>query len=73
MCKGRVFALESEPNTQRVWLPSEDTPGLAVARAFGDFTMKSYGIISNPELTFPRLTNQDKFLIIASDGVISWS
>ncbi|CAA2968146.1 probable phosphatase 2C 33 [Olea europaea subsp. europaea] len=34
-CKGRIFALQAEPEVARVWLPHSDSPGLAMARAFG--------------------------------------
>ncbi|KNA14289.1 hypothetical protein SOVF_108770 [Spinacia oleracea] len=66
---GRVFAHESQPHIQRVWLPNEDVPGLAMTRAFGDFDMKSHGIIVTPEVTHRRLTPEDQFLLLACDGV----
>ncbi|XP_057754094.1 probable protein phosphatase 2C 1 [Arachis stenosperma] len=50
-CKGRVFALQDEPEVPRVWLPFDDAPGLAMARAFGDFCLKDYGVISIPEFS----------------------
>ncbi|PIN04893.1 Serine/threonine protein phosphatase [Handroanthus impetiginosus] len=68
-CKGRVFALQDEPEVQRVWLPFDDAPGLAMARAFGDFCLKEYGVISIPEFFHRVLTDRDKFVVLASDGV----
>ncbi|GFZ12930.1 protein phosphatase 2C family protein [Actinidia rufa] len=68
-CKGRVFALQDEPEVPRVWLPFDDAPGLAMARAFGDFCLKEYGVISIPEFSHWILTEQDKFIVLASDGV----
>lgn len=68
-CKGRVFSLEDEPEVTRVWLPYDDAPGLAMARAFGDFCLKDYGLISVPEITYRRLTPRDQFVILATDGV----
>ncbi|XP_042040038.1 probable protein phosphatase 2C 52 [Salvia splendens] len=68
-CKGRVFALQDEPEVQRVWLPFDDAPGLAMARAFGDFCLKEYGVISVPEFSFRTLSDRDKFVVLASDGV----
>ncbi|KAK1371278.1 PPM-type phosphatase domain-containing protein [Heracleum sosnowskyi] len=68
-CKGRVFALQDEPEVQRVWLPFDDAPGLAMARAFGDFCLKDYGVISIPEFSHRTLTESDKFIVLASDGV----
>ncbi|TMX04406.1 hypothetical protein EJD97_008904 [Solanum chilense] len=68
-CKGRVFALQDEPEVQRVWLPFDDAPGLAMARAFGDFCLKEYGVISVPEFSHHIITERDKFIVLASDGV----
>ncbi|KAJ4874400.1 putative protein phosphatase 2C 18 [Raphanus sativus] len=68
-CKGRVFALQDEPEVARVWLPNSDSPGLAMARAFGDFCLKDYGLISVPDINYRRLTQGDEFIILASDGV----
>ncbi|XP_077254088.1 putative protein phosphatase 2C 52 [Tasmannia lanceolata] len=68
-CKGRVFALQDEPEVQRVWLPFDDAPGLAMARAFGDFCLKDYGVISVPEFSHRLLTERDHFVVLASDGV----
>ncbi|XP_042382729.1 probable protein phosphatase 2C 12 [Zingiber officinale] len=66
---GRVFALKSEPHIQRVWLPDENYPGLAMARAFGDFHLKKYGVISVPEVSRYNLTHRDLFVVLATDGV----
>ncbi|XP_045830612.1 probable protein phosphatase 2C 52 [Trifolium pratense] len=68
-CKGRVFALQDEPEVSRVWLPFDDAPGLAMARAFGDFCLKEYGVISIPEFSHRLLTDRDQFIVLASDGV----
>ncbi|KAI3795363.1 hypothetical protein L1987_38015 [Smallanthus sonchifolius] len=68
-CKGRVFALQDEPEVPRVWLPFDDAPGLAMARAFGDFCLKEYGVISIPEISHRILTDRDQFIVLASDGI----
>lgn len=68
-CKGRVFALQDEPEVARVWLPNSDSPGLAMARAFGDFCLKDFGLISVPDIYYRRLTERDEFIILATDGV----
>ncbi|KAL8101602.1 putative protein phosphatase 2C 72 [Apium graveolens] len=68
-CNGRVLALKDESHVQRVWLPHEDTPGLAMSRAFGDFILKNHGVISTPHVTSHRLTFSDQFLVLATDGV----
>lgn len=61
--------MEDEPEVCRVWLPFDDAPGLAMARAFGDFCLKEYGVISVPEFTHRILTDRDQFIVLASDGV----
>eukprot|EP01018_Ginkgo_biloba_P001145 Gb_05168 [translate_table: standard] len=67
--KGRVFALQDEPDVARVWLPHDDSPGLAMARAFGDFCLKDFGLIAVPEVSYRRLTERDEFIVLATDGV----
>ncbi|XP_073394994.1 probable protein phosphatase 2C 33 [Physcomitrium patens] len=68
-CRGRVFALHDEPEVPRVWLPFDDSPGLAMARAFGDFCLKDYGVIAVPEMCYRQLTKQDQFIVLATDGI----
>lgn len=61
--------MQDEPEVSRVWLPFDDAPGLAMARAFGDFCLKEYGVISVPEFSHRILTENDQFIVLASDGV----
>jgi len=68
-CQGRVFCLEDEPGVYRVWLPDEESPGLAMSRAFGDYCVKEYGLISVPEVTHRNITSKDQFVVLATDGV----
>ncbi|KAL2511496.1 putative protein phosphatase 2C 33 [Abeliophyllum distichum] len=68
-CKGRVFALRDEPKVATVWLPNNDSPDLAMARAFGDFCLKEFGLISVPEISYRHITDEDKFIVLATDGV----
>ncbi|XP_074320926.1 putative protein phosphatase 2C 34 [Silene latifolia] len=68
-CNGRVFCLEDEPGVHRVWLPDEEVPGLAMSRAFGDYCIKDFGLISVPEVTQRNITSKDQFILLASDGV----
>ncbi|GLT92780.1 hypothetical protein SLE2022_106000 [Rubroshorea leprosula] len=66
---GRVFAMEEEPSVFRVWMPEEDCPGLAMARALGDFCLKDYGLINSPEVYFRKITSKDEFVVLATDGI----
>ena len=54
----------------RLWLPNEETPGLAMSRAFGDYCVKDFGLISVPEVTQRMVTNRDQFIVLATDGVL---
>lgn len=62
---GRVF----EWGVPRVWQRDVDMPGLAMARSFGDLAAESVGVWAEPEISTTKLTAQDKFLILATDGV----
>lgn len=42
---------------------------LALTRAFGDYSMKRYGVISTPTVNKITLNDGDKFIVICSDGV----
>ncbi|CAA2956939.1 probable phosphatase 2C 65 [Olea europaea subsp. europaea] len=68
-CQGRVLAMDKEPNVYRIWMPDEDCPGLAMSRAFGDFCLKDFGLISTPDVTYRKLTQRDEFVILATDGI----
>ncbi|KAK9003231.1 hypothetical protein V6N11_060796 [Hibiscus sabdariffa] len=68
-CKGRIFSLRDEPGVYRVWMPDGNTPGLALSRAIGDHCVKEFGLISVPDVTQRNITNKDRFVILATDGV----
>lgn len=68
-CNGCVYALKEEPHIQRVWLPNENFPGLAMSRAFGDFMLKDHGVIAIPDIWYHHVTSRDQFIVLASDGV----
>jgi len=53
----------------RVWLKTENVPGLAMSRSIGDLVAASVGVIPEPEFFELELTPSDKFIVIASDGV----
>ncbi|XP_009597152.1 probable protein phosphatase 2C 34 [Nicotiana tomentosiformis] len=70
--RGRVLSCDDEPGVYRVWMPNRGTiegPGLAISRAFGDYYLKDFGLISEPELTSRSITQRDQFAILATDGV----
>lgn len=42
---------------------------LNLSRAFGDFAMKNHGVICTPYIDKHYITDKDRFLVIATDGV----
>uniref|UniRef100_A0A0A9DHF8 protein-serine/threonine phosphatase n=1 Tax=Arundo donax TaxID=35708 RepID=A0A0A9DHF8_ARUDO len=40
-----------------------------MARSFGDFCLKNYGVISMPDVSYHRITEKDEFIVLATDGV----
>ena len=53
----------------RVWVKGSDGPGLAMTRSFGDEIGASVGVISMPEVTEYKVKEEDRAIIIASDGL----
>ncbi|KAG7033746.1 putative protein phosphatase 2C 73, partial [Cucurbita argyrosperma subsp. argyrosperma] len=66
---GRITAEKEDPDIHRVWVPDADYPGLAMSRSLGDFCLKDYGVISNPQISYRNLTRKDEFIVLATDGV----
>jgi len=70
---GRIESYKDEEGNyvgpKRVWLKNEDVPGLAMSRSFGDGIAHSVGVISDPEITEYSFLYEDKFIILASDGI----
>jgi serine/threonine protein phosphatase PrpC len=70
---GRVYAVEYEDGVKgppRVWLPTVNTPGLAMSRSLCDRVGHVAGVSSEPEF-FERTLDptDDCMLIVASDGL----
>ena len=54
---------------QRVWIKDEEVPGLAMTRSFGDRVAATVGVMSEPEIKEFDFDENDKYMIIASDGI----
>lgn len=71
--RGRVYSCPDEVGVHRLWMPNGRQtvkgPGLAVSRAFGDYYIKDFGLISEPEITHTSISSRDQFAILATDGV----
>ena len=67
---GFVSDPPGEGLSARVWLdPNMTRVGLAMARSIGDNAVKKVGVIAEPEVRKHLLTDDDVFMILASDGV----
>ena len=53
----------------RIWLKYKQIPGLAMTRSFGDQIASTVGVISDPEIIQFNYDFNDKFIIVASDGL----
>ena len=53
----------------RVYLQYSWSPGLACSRAFGDKMAVEVGVTHKPDVTMHSLQPEDRYLIVASDGV----
>ena len=53
----------------RVWVKSQDYPGLAMSRSIGDLKAKTIGVISEPGVLEYDINETTKFIVLASDGV----
>ena len=54
---------------ERVWKKEGQVPGLAMSRSFGDEVGHEVGVIVNPEINEYEFLNEDKFIVLASDGL----
>ena len=54
---------------QRVWLKNEAQPGLAMTRSLGDKMAHNIGVIDEPEIKKFFFEGNEKFIIIANDGL----
>lgn len=53
-----------------MWLKHKQVPGLAMTRSMGDLVAKSVGVTYEPEIkVISNLSSQDKFIVLASDGL----
>ena len=61
--------LKANIGPQRVFLNNSEIPGLAMSRSFGDSIAHNIGIISEPEITRFNYNGNEKFIVIATDGI----
>ena len=73
---GRIRPMKDDDGTfvgpLRVYMKDKDMPGLAMTRSFGDYFASTAGTISIPEIGEHLFNEEDKFLILASDGLFEF-
>jgi serine/threonine protein phosphatase PrpC len=71
LSSGGFVSPPPEPGlSARVWLDAANTQiGLAMARSIGDHAVKDVGVIAEPVVTVHEISEEDEFVILASDGV----
>jgi len=71
--KGRIEPYQDTKGNfigpKRVWLEDDTVPGLAMSRSFGDKIAATVGVIPVPEIVEWSFTKEDKFIVLASDGI----
>ncbi|TYI61602.1 hypothetical protein E1A91_D10G184200v1 [Gossypium mustelinum] len=78
LCGARVLSIDqgeeenegSDP--PRLWIPNGMYPGTAFTRSLGDSTAKKIGVIADPEISVVKLTPNNLFFVVASDGVFEF-
>uniref|UniRef100_A0A7S3JNH7 cGMP-dependent protein kinase n=1 Tax=Aureoumbra lagunensis TaxID=44058 RepID=A0A7S3JNH7_9STRA len=56
----------------RVWNDSLEQPGCAFTRSLGDLNAEHLGVTADAELIIHQLSEADRFVVIASDGVFEF-
>ena len=73
---GRIRPMKDEDGEfigpLRVYMKDKDMPGLAMTRSFGDYFGSTAGVISEPEVTEYFFKPEDKFIVLASDGLFEF-
>ena len=73
---GRIHQMRDDDGTfigpMRVYMKDKEMPGLAMTRSFGDYFGTTAGTISEPEVTEHVFSKEDKFFLLASDGLFEF-
>ena len=73
---GRIRPMKDEDGEyigpMRVYMKDKDMPGLAMTRSFGDYFGSTAGVISEPEVSEYVFKPEDKFIVLASDGLFEF-
>ena len=61
-----MYYLADEPEVHFVWQPSQESSVFDISRAFEDYYIMDFGVISAPEVTQRRTDSNDQFVILAT-------
>jgi hypothetical protein len=64
--------LDDEGDPPRIWSPDGNYPGTAFTRSIGDAMAETLGVVADPELDEHAIRPEDRFIVIASDGVFEF-
>lgn len=64
--------IDERGDPPRVWIKGKAHPGTAFTRSLGDQLGEDIGICAEPEMETRHITKNDKYLVIASDGVFEF-
>mmetsp|Transcript_37358 Transcript_37358/g.90722 ORF Transcript_37358/g.90722 Transcript_37358/m.90722 type:complete len:418 (-) Transcript_37358:121-1374(-) len=56
----------------RIWVKGNEFPGTAFTRSIGDTVAENIGVIAQPEIVSRELTENDTYLVIATDGLFEF-
>jgi serine/threonine protein phosphatase PrpC len=64
--------IDDSGDPPRIWAQDGDYPGTAFTRSIGDAVSERLGVFAEPEMHSQVLSQDDRFLVIASDGVFEF-
>jgi serine/threonine protein phosphatase PrpC len=69
---GNGDEIDESGDPPRVWDSTLERPGCAFTRSLGDSVAEQVGVYAVPEILTWKITPQDRFMVIASDGVFEF-
>ena len=60
---------DKEGGVLRIWKKDDGVPGITITRSIGDLIAHEIGLLSEPEVTWKQLNQDDKCMVISSSRV----
>lgn len=64
--------IDESGDPPRIWSPDGEYPGTAFTRSIGDEVAEQFGVFAEAEMITKELSEDDKIIVIASDGVFEF-